>query len=64
MAAVATSRQPVISTSPALGRSMPAAQCSKVDLPEPEGPMTAVIVPAAKSRVTSSSAVTARSPVP
>ncbi|GAB3804208.1 hypothetical protein GCM10027605_27760 [Micromonospora zhanjiangensis] len=45
-------------TVPAVGRSRPAAQCNRVDLPEPDGPITAVNVPAAKSTLTSSSAVT------
>ena len=30
---------------PSVGRSSPAADCSRVDLPEPEGPITAVKVP-------------------
>ena len=32
-------------TLPEVGRSRPAADCSSVDLPDPEGPMTAVNVP-------------------
>ncbi|GAB2886819.1 hypothetical protein GCM10022245_22650 [Streptomyces mayteni] len=43
---------------------MPAAQWSRVDFPEPEGPITADIVPEAKATVTPSRAVTACSPVP
>ncbi len=49
------SRIPVISvpprrTEPADGRSRPAAHWRKVDLPEPDGPMTAVNVPWGRAR--------------
>ena len=40
-------RWPSKHTSPASGGKMPARQCSSVDLPEPLGPMTARISPAA-----------------
>ncbi|GAB3905167.1 hypothetical protein GCM10027612_74260 [Microbispora bryophytorum subsp. camponoti] len=55
---------PPITTVPDVGRSSPAAQCSSVDLPEPEGPITAVKVPWPKPRVTPSRAVTAPGPEP
>ena len=40
-----SSRCPLNHTSPASGTRMPARQCSRVDLPEPLGPMTATISP-------------------
>src|SRR5690349_15175919 len=43
---------------------MPDAQCRKVLLPEPDGPITAVNVPRRMPTVTSSSAVTAPPPEP
>nr|BFF16483.1 hypothetical protein GCM10025730_00040 [Promicromonospora thailandica] len=43
---------PAIVTPPPSGRSRPAAICIKVDLPEPDGPMTAVNVPAGNTWVT------------
>jgi hypothetical protein len=49
---------------PALRVSRPAAQCMSVDLPEPEGPMIAVNLPAAKPTLTPSRARTAVSPLP
>ena len=51
-------------TRPEVGRSSPAADCSSVDLPDPEGPMTAVNVPGSKPSVTPSSARTVPSPEP
>lgn len=42
-------------------QSSPAAHCSRVDVPDPEGPITAVKLPAVRPRVTPSSAVTALS---
>ncbi len=48
-------------TSPLVGESSPAAQCSSVDLPEPEGPMTARNEPRGTWKETRSSAVTAPS---
>jgi hypothetical protein len=53
---------PPMVTSPAVGRSSPAAQCSRVDLPEPDGPITVVNVPTAKLTVTVSRAVTGWAP--
>lgn len=44
--------------------SSPAAQCIRVDLPEPEGPMIAVKRPTGKSTLTLSRALTSVSPVP
>src|SRR3954447_6936351 len=51
-------------TVPCVGRSSPAAICSSVDFPEPDGPMIAVNVPAASDSVTPSSARTWPSPRP
>ena len=39
---------PPSQTRPEVGRSRPEAQRSKVDLPEPDGPMTVVNVPRSK----------------
>ena len=47
-----------MNTSPRVGRSRPAMQCIRVDLPEPEGPMTAVKLPLPIATVTSSTATT------
>ena len=44
--------------------SSAAQQCISVDLPDPDGPMTAVKTPASMSRVTPSSARTSAAPVP
>ena len=44
--------------------SRPAAQCSSVDFPDPDGPMMAVYRPAMNSTVTRSSARTSTSPLP
>ncbi len=41
----ASSRRPRNQISPASGGKMPAMQCSSVDLPEPLGPMIAMISP-------------------
>jgi hypothetical protein len=51
-------------TCPELSVSSPARQCISVDLPEPDGPMIAVNCRSAKVKLTSSSAVTAVSPLP
>ena len=51
-------------TDPLLGRSRPAAQCRKVLLPDPEGPITAVKVLRGKVRLMLSRAVTAPRPLP
>jgi hypothetical protein len=49
---------PAMRTSPEVTLSSPAAHCSSVDLPDPDGPMTAVNVPAANAAVTPPSAST------
>ena len=51
-------------TEPSLGLSSPARMCMSVDLPEPDGPITAVSLPRSISTDTSRSAVTAVSPSP
>ena len=51
-------------TAPDEDRSSPAAHCSRVDLPDPDTPSTAVNEPAAKDRDTPSSAVTEPRPRP
>ena len=51
-------------TEPSLGLSSPARMCMSVDLPDPDGPMTAVSLPRSISTDTSCSAVTAVSPSP
>ena len=51
-------------TDPESPVSSAAQQCISVDLPEPLGPITAVNSPAARSRETSSSAVTSAAPAP
>ena len=53
---------PAIVTSPSFGRSSPARMCISVDLPEPDGPITAVNLPAATSSDTPRSAFTQMSP--
>ena len=53
---------PPIVTLPSVGRSRPARMCISVDLPEPEGPMTAVSWPPAMPRSTPRSALTASRP--
>ena len=65
----AVSERPVtsvspIQTSPAVGWSRPARMCMSVDLPEPEGPITATSSPSATSSVTPRRASTAVSPMP
>ncbi len=55
---------PAIATRPAVGRSRPARMCMSVDLPEPEGPITAVNSPLATSIETPRRASTAVSPAP
>ena len=55
---------PPMWTVPAVGVSSPASRCISVDLPEPEGPMTAVNWPAGTSIETPRSASTADSPSP
>ena len=51
-------------TWPSVGRSSPASRCMSVDLPEPDGPMTAVNWPAGTSMLTPRRASTAASPLP
>ncbi len=55
---------PSIQTVPVVGRSSPARMCIRVDLPEPDGPMTAVSLPFATSSETLQRAATAVSPSP
>ena len=55
---------PAIATDPLVGRSRPASRCISVDLPEPDGPMTATKRPLGTSSVTPRSASTAASPSP
>ena len=55
---------PLSFTEPSVGRSRPARICISVDLPEPDGPMTAVSLPRSISAETSRSAMTAVSPSP
>ena len=55
---------PATVTSPEVGLSSPARMCMSVDLPEPEGPMTAVRRPAVMSTETPRRASTAASPSP
>ena len=57
----ATSR-PVTRTVPAVARSSVPARCSRVVLPEPDGPSTATSSPAATRRLTPASAVTGGDP--
>src|SRR5829696_4900164 len=49
-------------TRPEEGRSKPAAHCSRVDLPDPDAPMTAVNEPRLKAYVRSRSAATLPAP--
>src|SRR5699024_1786566 len=46
-------------TLPEVGRSSPAMTCMRVDFPEPDGPITAVSLAGAMSRLTRLRAVTA-----
>ena len=55
---------PSRTTVPEVGRSSPARMCISVDLPDPEGPMTAVSLPGSTPSVTPRSASTAVSPEP
>ena len=55
---------PSISTSPLLGSSRLPAMVSSVDLPEPLGPITATMPPAATVRSTSRRASTRAAPCP
>lgn len=42
---IAVSSRPLYVMDPASGVTIPARQCSRVDLPEPEGPITATTSP-------------------
>ena len=53
-----------IQTEPEVGRSRPASRCIRVDLPEPDGPITAVNWPDGTSSETPRRASTADSPEP
>ena len=55
---------PAIATEPDVGVSSPARMCISVDLPEPDGPITAVSFPRGTSTETPRSASTAVSPSP
>ncbi len=55
---------PATCTEPDVGLSSPARMCIRVDLPDPDGPMTAVIRPTGMSTLTPRSAATAVSPSP
>ncbi len=55
---------PAIETVPDVGLSRPARMCMSVDLPEPDGPMTATSSPERTVRSTPRSASTAVSPSP
>ncbi len=55
---------PSISTVPSVGLSRPARMCIRVDLPDPDGPITAVRWPRGISSETPRSASTAVSPEP
>ena len=55
---IVLSSLPSRTTEPDVGWSSPAAHCSSVLLPEPDGPMIAVNVPRPNCVVTSSSATT------
>ena len=56
--------RPPTNVCPDVGRSRPAMQCISVDLPEPDGPMTAVNRPRSKATLTPARACTAACPVP
>jgi len=55
---------PAIVTVPEVGLSRPARMCMRVDLPEPDGPITATSCPERTSRSTPRRASTAVSPSP
>ena len=55
---------PETATVPVVGLSSPARMCISVDLPEPDGPITAVSLPCCTSSETPRSASTAVSPAP
>ena len=55
---------PATVTDPEVGLSSPARMCIRVDLPDPDGPITAVSLPFGTSTDTPRSASTAVSPSP
>ena len=55
---------PAIATVPEVGLSRPAMMCMSVDLPDPDGPITAANWPGTISRVIPRRASTAASPSP
>ena len=60
-----SSATPSMATLPEVGVSSPAMMCMSVDLPEPEGPMTATKSPVVRATTdTPRSASTAASPLP
>jgi len=61
---IAVTSSPPIHTRPESGESSPAMQCSSVDFPDPDGPITAVNDPAGISTLTPASAVTTAGPEP
>jgi hypothetical protein len=61
---IPVSSVPPSHTDPDVGRSSPAAQCSRVLLPEPDGPITAVKLPLSRPSDTPRRACTARRPEP
>src|SRR3954447_18680967 len=60
----ALKRVPLTTTSPLSGRSSPAITISKVDFPEPEGPISPIASPGATRRLTSFRIWTRAAPVP
>ena len=49
---IAVRLAPRKATDPPVGLMMPASECSSVDLPEPDGPMTATLSPSASAKLT------------
>jgi hypothetical protein len=64
LSSMPTTCWPAISTLPEVGLSSPARMCISVDLPDPDGPMTAVNCPGGTWMVTPWSASTQESPTP
>jgi hypothetical protein len=60
--AIAAASRPVTPTVPLVGLSKVPIRCSSVDLPDPDGPATAISSPAATDRLTRSSARTGGHP--
>ena len=59
-----SSAMPSMATLPEVGVSSPAMMCMRVDLPEPDGPMTATNSPWCSATETPRRASTAASPLP